>query len=690
MVRGGFIRDLLYTDERVRAAAIAANGTPHQWRDILRAYASGGNDGTIIAVRPGGRYRNRFHILLRALQEIEIGRHIANNPGPQGASANAVAFFNPGFSSPEEETAVYATITRLGYAPYRSQRVALGQDGRPVTASPPVAPTPQDDEFDNRPEAPPEEVAAAEAGPAPAQPHATPSAPPRPVTDSSTGETVGTAAGEGAVGANEYQRLFRVYAQYEYLRQRYDKRRGGAQLGFNPYVVPGYPMHLFDRMTTEHHVVGYVMTVSQSGFVSSGAQANLSTQVTYSFGRTVGEFLADVRRDSIRFNEAVASAPAEVIDEIRTVIQDAVEADTFYNQLLYGGSAPNRAAFRFVNRHGLRALYSTHNAQGRVVPLEISGANSPNENLRLAEQAEDDRAQATEAETRAAALNPNGQGQTTPTALPAPRTRLVADPEGGLREEIITGSTESNPTGDTPTPVPAPQAVTHTPAGPNISGGPESVAASMLPEEERRRRAQVVVDAENATARQVRADAAAISRARVAQPTFDGTHRIIPSESELECFENYDTAMRRVARPICTLAEYIRFWHGGRPIRELEDARIIERGEDDFSYATVNDRSYTGNNVAGASSAARDPRSTTRGTASYWKRIYAFRQGTANMRPPDASVLRATQVPHEYRWNVETGPVGTVPGTFPETRDDWDKWLVKYRDAIRYKLSPQR
>ena len=677
---GGVIRDLLTSDPNVLRAAIAANGTPHQWRDILRAYASGGNDGSIIATRPGGRYRNRFHVLLRALQEIEIGRHLANNPGAAGPSSpTAAAFFNPGFSSPEEETAVYSTITRLGYAPYRSQRVPLGQDGRPVQTTPPVVPTPQDDEFDTTEQTPTEEVAATEAGPSPAQPHATSTLPPRPITDSSTGQDVGDVHDEGIVGATEYQRLFRVYAQYEFLRQRYDKRRGGAQLAFNPYVVPGYPMHLFDRMTTEHHIVGYLMTVQQSGFVSNGTQANLNTSVTYSFGRTIGEFLADVRRDSIRFNEAVASAPAEVIDEIRTVIQDAVEADSFYNKLLYADGAANRASFRFVSRHGLTPLYSTSDQHGRAIPIEIAGANSPNENMRLVERAEDDRAEAEAERIQGGVVTDNLENERAigrdtaprpaPTTPTVPRTRLVADPNGGVIEV---------PVADTPT-----SGSNTVDASVPETASDSSVDASVTQDE---------IDAHNVNAarRQQHNDEAALLRARPAQPRFDGTKRIVPSASELACFENYDTAMKRVARPICTLAEYIRFWHGGRPIVDLERAHVIERGEDDFSFAVVNDRSYTGNNLAGANSAARDRRETARGTAAYWKRIYAFKQGSASMQPPDASVLRSTQVPGEYRWTVETGDVGTLPSNFPETRDNWDKWLVKYRDIIRYKLSPQR
>lgn len=678
------ITDLLTSQPEALAAVRAANGSPNQWRDLLRVYADGGTTGKILAHRPTqgpSRYRNRFHALLRATQELEAGRLLANNPGAHGPSSpQAVEFFNPRFASPDEETAVYATLTRLGRVPTRSRAAQYGQDGRPVNAAPPTRPTAPDDEAFEEVGTPDEEVAATEAGPAPAQPNGTPTAPPRPITDSSTGQTVGAEnRTDTNVSADEYQRLFRVYAQYEYLRQRYDKRRGGAQLAFNPYVVPGYPMHLFDRMTTEHHVVGYIMSVSQSGFVSPGAQANLSTQVTYSFGRTVGEFLADVRRDALRFSEAVASAPAEVIDEIRTVIQDADEADNFYNRLLYAETAPRRAAFRFVTRHGLSALYNTTDSHGRTVALEILGANSPSENRRLVEQAEDDRVAAEQeriqggVQTQGTANQPTQAPSTAAPAAPtAPRTRLVSDPEGGVREEVIVDST----------PAPTPAAVAPEML-PNATSSNDVADATLTQEE---------IDAHNvaAAARQERAAAAAVSRARAAQPTFDGTHRIVPSHSEQACFENYDTAMRRVARPICTLAEYVRFWHGGRPINELERAHVIERGEDDYSFATVSDQSYRGNSITGVSSAARDSRTTNRATAQYWKRIYTFRQGSANMAPPDKSILRSTQAPGEYRWVVETGPVGNLPPDFPETRDNWDKWLVKYRDIIRYKLSPQR
>lgn len=681
------ITDLLRSEPTALAAVRAANGTPNQWRDLLRVYADGGTTGSILARRPtqdNSRYKNRFHALLRATQELEAGRLLANNPGAHGPSSpQAAAFFDPKFSSPEEETAVYATITRLGTVATRHTTTHYGNDGRPKNPPAPTAAPPPDAEAFEEVHTTNEETATGEAGPAPAQPHATPTAPPRPITDSSTGQTVGEEnRTDTNVSANEYQRLFRVYAQYEYLRQRYDKRRGGAQLAFNPYVAPGYPMHLFDRMTTEHHIVGYIMTVSQSGFVSPGAQASLDTQVTFSFGRTIGEFLADVRRDSMRFNEAVASAPAEVIDEIRTVIQDTVVADTFYNKLLYGGTAANRAAFRFISRHGLPALYSTTDSNGRNVPLSVEGANSPAENLRLTEQAEDDATEASAIAERNARV---AAATTAPTLAPEPSVMGVAGVSNNndveLNVSAVGGSLPETPAATAETP-------------PELAGLPNlslpGPAASSLTPEQRALRALDVANEESAQRRATNTANAAITRARAAQATFDGTRRIIPSASEHACFENYDTAMRRVARPICTLSEYVRFWHGGRPIEDLERGHVIERGEDDFSFATVTDTTYQGNNLSGASSAARSRRTTNRATAQYWKRIYSFRQGSATMQPPDASVLRSTQAPGEYRWTVETGAIGNLPADFPETRDNWDKWLVKYRDIIRYKLSPQR
>jgi len=146
---------------------------------------------------------------------------------------------------------------------------------------------------------------------------------------------------------NQFSVLFRVYAQYEFYRQRYGQRQGGANLAFNPYVVPGFPCVVFDSMRTRFHAVGYVQTVTHTGMVSGG-QGSLETTVGMSSIRAFYEFLRDIRTDSERFIATLGSAPADPIPQIMGVIQDDVNAEKFYRKLFHGDlNKGNRAAFKF-------------------------------------------------------------------------------------------------------------------------------------------------------------------------------------------------------------------------------------------------------------------------------------------------------------------------------------------------------
>jgi hypothetical protein len=142
-------------------------------------------------------------------------------------------------------------------------------------------------------------------------------------------------ATEGQVNSDDsFQNLFRLYAQYEYLKQRYTVRRAAAQLRFNPYLVPGFPAMLFDHMSTRFHMVGYIQSFNHSA--NASGSGSLGTDVQFTCCRTLPEFINDVRTDAERFASRVTAAPAEIIDEIRVQIQDENQAEAFYRRLLYG------------------------------------------------------------------------------------------------------------------------------------------------------------------------------------------------------------------------------------------------------------------------------------------------------------------------------------------------------------------
>lgn len=168
----------------------------------------------------------------------------------------------------------------------------------------------------------------------------------RPATTVRTGTNEG---GDEPTRDQSFQRLFRLYAQYEYLRQRYMQRNASVNMIFNPYVVPGFPCVIFDSQRTSSDRVGYVMAVTHSGTAGGDGQANWSTAVTVTCLRRFKEFLNDIKNDCERFAERVTAAPAEIIPEIRRVIQDDDNAERFYQLFFHGGARPEQlpAAFHF-------------------------------------------------------------------------------------------------------------------------------------------------------------------------------------------------------------------------------------------------------------------------------------------------------------------------------------------------------
>lgn len=190
-------------------------------------------------------------------------------------------------------------------------------------------------------------VTAQPAPPVPGHPAPGQGTPQPPATNTTPAPTA--AAVDTEVQADSFQKLFRLYAQYEYLRRRYSVRQAGLQMRFNPYLVAGFPSMMFDSMATRFHLVGYIQTVSHSA--SAAGQGSIGTTVQMTCCRTLPEFINDVRADAERFRSRVTSAPAEIIDEIRSRIQDDDNAEAFYRRLFYGdGPRPGNAptAFRWT------------------------------------------------------------------------------------------------------------------------------------------------------------------------------------------------------------------------------------------------------------------------------------------------------------------------------------------------------
>lgn len=201
--------------------------------------------------------------------------------------------------------------------------------------------------------------------PRPTTPAPTPTTPATPAVDPAESASSSSEAASDISPGDTDRNVFRLYAKYEYFKERYSRRTGALSLLFNPYPVPGFPCAVFDRRSTQVDTFGYIMSVSQS-LRSNG----WSTNVSFTHGRTFQEMFAllqsqftfenelltlqqnevmseargnasesvDPREPSTNLTNpvgAIATAPAEPLSEIRDVIQNFVRAEEFYAELFF-------------------------------------------------------------------------------------------------------------------------------------------------------------------------------------------------------------------------------------------------------------------------------------------------------------------------------------------------------------------
>jgi hypothetical protein len=141
----------------------------------------------------------------------------------------------------------------------------------------------------------------------------------------------------------------------------------------------------------------------------------------------------------------------------------------------------------------------------------------------------------------------------------------------------------------------------------------------------------------------------------------------IPNEKYKTIFQSYGASMQFVARPGCTLKEYVEIWHG-KKIEELKEAGTV-KGEYRSFYSPAKDKRNTGGAI-------------------FWARIYKLVPGPGST--PDAAATNMGAAP-DYATPGNWSMVGTPTG-FPQTRLDWDKVLEAYRMIVRGeegKIAPQ-
>jgi hypothetical protein len=132
-------------------------------------------------------------------------------------------------------------------------------------------------------------------------------------------------------------------------------------------------------------------------------------------------------------------------------------------------------------------------------------------------------------------------------------------------------------------------------------------------------------------------------------------------------FESYDAAMSYASRPVTSLRQYIELYFGDTIANIIKDKKIL------------------GENLSFYSNLRTGRKSQTEGGATFWSRIYAYKQGPGN--PDEETLSRVTNVD---RTSSTMGPITdnelfliTSDMNIPQTRRDWDTILIKYRNIIR-------
>lgn len=353
-----------------------------------------------------------------------------------------------------------------------------------------------------------------------------------------------------------FKNIFRLYAEYEYYRTRYEKRGGTVDMAWNPYVVPGFPCVVFDNRSSSFDMAGYVLNVSQT--LAVGA---MRTSINFGFGRTLQEMLELLASDMDRIGVAQGFSPAEPVTQIREIGQNFVQAEKFYNTLFHGkrSMGSRMASFDFrkiIGYVGDRGWYDDE----EVIPLTVEG--------------------------------------------------------------------------------------------------PTKVS---------------VEDSLNYTLEELQAMGKPKSNVREASQ-----NDLTPLPETQELFRSYDAAMQYIARPICTLHEYIRFMHAGKKVSELIKANIVMGVNNKYAYTE----------------SQGDVTDVDAPSAIYFDQIYVLRPGPGEEPSPAATGVSVTTEAAPGTTNVTATPYTEAPegvgADFAQTRADWATILKQYRDEILTRDAPQR
>lgn len=461
----------------------------------------------------------------------------------------------------------------------------------------------------------------------------------------------GVAAGQEAFFdklKNDNPDVYRLYAQYEFYRERYSRRSGSAVVSYNPYIAPGFPAAIFDNRATRVDIFCYVITVQQTL-----TQRSRETSFSFAYGRTMQEMFDLMSTEFQAGGNATCAGPREPIREIREVIQGFDEAEAFYQKLFYGDrTIPGKTA-----SFDWRKIIAYAPLRPGLPPerIFVNGVS--------------DKQQQNVADAGKTLLD------LTPAYAKAKQDYAVAAQEKAGAEEtlrqIASGVTNSLEQGDL-------AAV--------FQDIHDARLANILPTADQR-----AVDDANATltattilleqlAKTIAEYEAQLSAAQsvvndAAQKTAQVSHNLrgdrelVPVPGKENLFKGYDEAMSYNWRPICSLDEYVIFHDSAG--EGLIPASGHPRSIGVAYYARIRRLSpLTSDTVL--------PTNVDGLTVPLVKNENAANQSTVDPTTGEAATNPAS-----------TPTVTGATSSFPQTRAAWDKILLAYRENTYHVTAPR-
>lgn len=422
--------------------------------------------------------------------------------------------------------------------------------------------------------------------------------------------------------------VYHLYTEYEYFRERYSRRTGSVVSVFDPYVVAGFPCLIFDDRASRVDIFAYVTTVSSTMYNSKQGR---QTTISYAYGRTVQEMFDILAAEFADGQPAAGVAPPEPISDIRRVIQDFDQAESFYEAMFFGRQ----------KLFGQDAVADWRKLVG--YPSIIPG--QPPTAIFINGASEATLGSVADAGQALVALTP----QLEALKLSLARTQVAIDSNNAIVNQfsVSTGTVDLNALQQAQVGLTAAQ-TTYAQLQTRITALETQIAT-----------AQNTVNQNQATLAQTQV-----------QHNLDATKELVPLPAAQKMFDNYDAAIRYKWRPICTLDEYIIFHDsaGEGVVPAFNHPRSVGAQYYDrirrFTPLTADFRVPTGADGL-TTNTAPNPNAATPTTVD----------------PLGDSATPASQIASAPGITSGTGPNGTnAANDFPQTRSDWDSALLAYRN----------